>query len=228
MIFGLLLVLSAGVLQGSFLLPSKWLRHWSWENYWLIFAVSAYLVCPWLLAVATIPDLLEVYRGVPLSTVVAVMLFGLGWGLGAVSFGLGVDALGMALGFAVILGVATMSGTLVPLIVAPPAAFSPAHAWVTGIALGVMLVGIAICSFAGRWKQQDASSAGRISYRLGLLICIASGLLSSCGNLGYVWGEPIYLPLAATDRASYFAPNALWPLLTPPLFLCNAGFAIYR
>jgi L-rhamnose-H+ transport protein len=97
-----------------------------------------------------------------------------------------------------------------------------------GAGLCLMLVGIAVCSFAGRWKQQDSAAPGRFSYRLGLLACVASGLLSACGNLGYVWGEAIYLPLATAERASYFAPNALWPLLTPPLFLCNAGFAVYR
>jgi len=225
---GLMLVLTAGILQGAFLLPSKWLRHWQWENYWLVFSISAYLVCPWILAVATVPDLWDVYRHVSWSSIVPVVLFGLGWGLGAVSFGLGVDALGLALGFAVILGVAATSGTVIPLLVSPPSNFSSAQAVVTGAALCLMLAGIAICSFAGRWKQQDSAAPGRFSYRLGLLACVASGLLSACGNLGYVWGEAIYLPLATSARASYFAPNALWPLLTPPLFLCNAGFALYR
>ncbi len=99
---GLCLVLCAGVFQGSFLLPAKWMRQWAWENYWLLFAATAYLACPWLLAVATIPRLGEIYAGATAGSLGAVALYGTGWGIGAVTFGLGVDAMGLALGFAVI------------------------------------------------------------------------------------------------------------------------------
>ena len=39
--------------------PSKYIRGWAWENYWLVFAATAYLICPWLLAIATVPKLFE-------------------------------------------------------------------------------------------------------------------------------------------------------------------------
>src|SRR6266851_8777887 len=103
---GLLLVLLAGCFQGSFMAPSKWIRSWAWENYWLIFAVTAYLICPWALAIATIPQLFEIYSGASAPALAAVALYGAAWGIGAVTFGLGVDAIGLALGFAIILGVA--------------------------------------------------------------------------------------------------------------------------
>jgi L-rhamnose-H+ transport protein len=221
---GLAVVLLAGLFQGSFLLPSKWMRGWAWENYWLLFAASAYLVCPWALAVATIPNLAEVYRGAPPGAVLWVVVFGVGWGVGAVTFGLGVDAIGLALGFAVILGVAATSGTLIPLLVRPPAHFSPAQGAWTAASLAAMLLGVGLCSFAGKWKEQAAKGSPGKSYRFGVLICVLSGLLSACGNLGYAWGEDIYRRAAGAD---YLKPNALWPLLTPPLFLCNAGYALY-
>ena len=46
LILGLALVLFAGFFQGSFMAPSKWMRGWDWENYWLIFAITAYLGLP--------------------------------------------------------------------------------------------------------------------------------------------------------------------------------------
>jgi L-rhamnose-H+ transport protein len=79
------------------MLPSKWMKGWSWENYWLLFAVTAYLVCPWLLALATIPRLLDVYGSVTPSSLALVETFGVCWGVGAITFGLGVEALGIAL-----------------------------------------------------------------------------------------------------------------------------------
>lgn len=227
---GLATVLLAGAFQGSFLLPSKWVKGWEWENYWLPFAATAYLIAPWALALTTIPDLAAVYRGAPAGAMVWVLIFGVGWGAGAVTFGLGVDAIGLALGFAVILGVAATSGTLVPLFLMPPSRFSTAQGVVTAASLATMLLGVAVCSFAGRWKETAAtetegSTSPRRSYRLGLLICVASGLLSSCGNLGFAWGEPIYGRAIGQGVAAHVAPNALWPILTIPLFLCNAGFA---
>jgi L-rhamnose-H+ transport protein len=230
LLIGLGIVLLAGLFQGSFMLPSKWMSGWAWENYWLIFAAAAYLVCPWLLALATIPDLLDVYRGASIGSVVWVVVFGLGWGIGAGTFGLGVEAIGLSLGFAVILGVAATSGTLIPLLVQPPANFSATQGVVTAASLVVMLLGVAVCSFAGGWKEEKeggASTPRRFSYRLGVVVCILSGLLSSCGNLGFAFGEVIYSRAAGPNVPAHLAPNALWPILTPPLFLCNAGYALY-
>lgn len=223
---GLAIVLLAGVFQGSFMLPSKWMRGWAWENYWLVFAAAAYLVCPWLLALATIPDLLDVYRGATAASVAWVVVFGFGWGIGAVTFGLGVDAIGLALGFAVILGVAATSGTLIPLFVKPPPHFSAAQGVATGASLVVMLLGVGVCSFAGRWKEAETTGPRGMSYRLGVVVCVFSGLLSACGNLGFAFGEVIYQRAVGPAVPAYLAPNALWPVLTPPLFLCNAGYSV--
>ena len=44
-------------------------------------------------------------------------LFGMGWGLGAVLFGLGMDRLGMALGYPIIMGLIAGLGALIPLLV---------------------------------------------------------------------------------------------------------------
>ena len=187
--YGLALVLGAGACQGSFMLPTKWIKGWAWENYWLIFASTAYLVCPWILALATIPRLFEIYAQVSVSSLASVAVFGIGWGFGALTFGLAVEALGLALGFAVILGVAATAGTLVPLLVQPPQGFSLAQGILTAASLAIMVGGVTICSLSGRWKE--TGSGATKSYRRGLAIAITSGLLSSCGNLGFAFGSEI-------------------------------------
>jgi L-rhamnose-H+ transport protein len=214
------MVLSAGFFQGAFMAPSKWIRGWAWENYWLLFAATAYLVCPWALALATIPRLFEIYAGAPASALGAALVFGAGWGVGAVTFGLGVEALGLALGFAVILGVAATCGAVIPLF---SAAVTARQAMLIVVSLAIMLAGVAVCSFAGKWKE---TGAGPRSYRRGLLICVTSGVLSSCGNLGFAFGGAI-IERAQAFGVTEAAPNVLWTLLTFPLFLCNAGYATY-
>jgi L-rhamnose-H+ transport protein len=225
LVYGLALVLGAGACQGTFMLPTKWIKGWAWENYWLIFACTAYLTCPWILALATIPRLFDVYAGASLGSLLSVGIYGTGWGIGALTFGLAVEALGLALGFAVILGVAATAGTVVPLLVQTPQGFSVAQGALTAVSLAIMVAGVAVCSLAGRWKETEGATPR--SYRRGLLLAIASGLLSSCGNLGFAFGSEITHRAEQLGTPETLAPNALWTLLTLPLFLCNAGYSTF-
>ena len=125
--------------------PTKWMRGWAWEHYWLIFAITAYLVAPWLIAIATIPRLFEIYAEASRSSLLSVIIYGSGWGIGAVTFGLGVDALGLALGFALILGVATIAGTVIPLLVTPHSGLSGEQIALVTVSLVIMLIGVTVC-----------------------------------------------------------------------------------
>ncbi len=220
---GMAAVVAAGILQGGFMLPMKWARHWAWENTWLVFASTAYLICPWLIVLLTMPQIFGIYGATSARTLAGVVAFGFGWGAGAVTFGLGVAAIGMALGFAVILGTAATAGTLIPLIALPHPAWAGPRMSLTALSLVVMLAGVAVCSFAGKWKEQQQSGG---SYARGIALCVVSGLLSSCGNLGFVFGSEIIDRAQAMGAPSTMAPNAVWALLTVALFLCNAGYAL--
>jgi L-rhamnose-H+ transport protein len=218
-------MLLAGICQGSFMLPTKAIRGWAWENYWLIFSVTAYLVSPWILAYATVPRLLEVYAGTGWSTLAIVSVFGIAWGIGALTFGKGVEALGLALGFAIILGVTSVVGTIMPLVFAPSAFLSRRQMALMAGSLLLMLGCVLVCSLAGRWKESE--SGVRKLYGRGVLICIASGVLSSCGNLGLVFGQQITTRAELLGVPAAFAPNTVWVFLTLPVFLCNVGYSIF-
>jgi L-rhamnose-H+ transport protein len=222
---GVGLIFLAGACQGSFMLPSKGMRNWAWENYWLVFATTAYLISPWVLALTTIPNLLQIYSGASAKTLAAVAAFGAAWGAGALTFGLGVEALGLALGFAVILGTSAVFGTILPLIIFRQKGLAPSQLILLTASLFLMIVGVFICSLAGRWKDSQRSSSQ--SYGRGLSLCILSGVLSSCGNLGFVYGSAITARAESMGVAAQIAPNAVWTLLTLPLFVCNAGYALY-
>ena len=88
--WGTTVVVLAALLNGSFTAPIKKMSGWQWENTWLLFAFSGLLVFPWMLTLATVPNLEEVFRGAPFATVVRVALFGVAWGVGSALFGLGV------------------------------------------------------------------------------------------------------------------------------------------
>lgn len=227
---GYLLVLAAGLFQGSFMLPMKFTRRWAWENTWLVFSTTAYLVWPWALAFLTLPHLATIFSSTSGRSMVLIAVFGLGWGLGAVTFGLGVDKLGIALGFTVIIGLAASVGTLIPMIVLSPEKLAQLQGLITVVALVLVLVGIALCSWAGKLREPEGDSATEKtshSYTLGLAICVASGLLSSCGNLGFAFGGEVIQKAIEQGAAESMAGNSLWALITVPLFVCNAGYCAW-
>ena len=117
---GILTVVAAGILNGSFAAPMKRMRGWEWENSWMLFAFSGLIIFPWIIAVASVPQLVAVYSSTSSSTLLKVTLFGLAWGAGATLFGHGISRVGMALGFALILGITASFGSLLPLAVLHP------------------------------------------------------------------------------------------------------------
>ena len=72
-------------------------RRWSWEHTWATFSLLGMLVFNWIITLLLIPNIFAVYGASPTSDLTVLALFGLGWGIGAVLFGLGMDKLGMAL-----------------------------------------------------------------------------------------------------------------------------------
>lgn len=230
---GLFWIFVAGVTQGIFTLPMKYTRRWKWEHIWLVYSVLAFAVLPWITAVATVPQLSEVYRRAPAGALWAAAIFGLGWGAGSVLFGLGVDALGMALGFSMMTGIYTALGALIPLVILTPnLVWTASGAWILAGNI-VMILGVVVFAVAG--EQRDAqtgspASAGlnpKISFRAGMAICIASGILSSMLNFGFAFGKPVAAiaeQLGATKDGSL---NALWLVVLPAGGIVNVAYCLY-
>src|SRR5438105_5826847 len=95
-----MLALGAGILNGSFATPTRFMDRWRWENVWALWAVFGMFVLPWAIAFATVPHLLVSYQTPALRhALLLVIVFAAGYGIAAIGFGLGVDALGIALNF---------------------------------------------------------------------------------------------------------------------------------
>ena len=72
---------------------------------WALWAVLAMFVLPWIVALATVPHLFATYQTVEVRhALLLVIVFGAGYGIAAICFGLGVEAIGIALNFAIALG----------------------------------------------------------------------------------------------------------------------------
>lgn len=86
---GFVLVLLAAILQGTFICPMMMVEGWSWEHTWATFSLLGMFVLNWIIILLLVPRIFAVYATSPTKDLMVLGLFGLGWGLGAVLFGLG-------------------------------------------------------------------------------------------------------------------------------------------
>ena len=233
--FGLSAVLMGGIFQGSVLLPMKFTQRWQWENSWACFSTVAYLLSPWFLALLLISRFPSMLWDIPPRVLATTLLFGVGWGLGALTMGVGFRYVGMAITYAIVLGLASSVGTLVPLLVLTPERAFTRQGYAVMLGVVLALVGTAVVSWAA-WERdaKKQSSLGpsikgepRKSVGVGLALCIASGILSSCGNLGFAFGSQISQRALELGAGPTGSASAIWSVILLPVFLCNFLYSLY-
>jgi L-rhamnose-H+ transport protein len=233
-LFGAGIVLLGGILQGLFAAPMKLARKWNYENIWLVFAFSGLVVFPWLLTLATVPHLGEIYRLAPSRTLLAIIGFGVAWGAGATLTGLGLNMLGISLGLAIVLGLSASVGSLVPLLILTPSKLGTPQGHLYLLGTAVMLTGIAVAARAGSLRDAAAKpviDSDRVSvqgsFLTGMAVTIAAGLLSSTLNFSYAFGEPALDVGRQLSVPAVWVPNVVAALATSGGFVANCVYCCY-
>src|SRR5438067_2931156 len=220
------LALGAGVLNGSFATPTRFMNRWKWENVWALWSVLALLILPSTVALITVPHLFATYQTAEVRhALLLVILFGAGYGIAAICFGLGVEALGIALNFAIALGTATAVGSAIPLFWFHSASVLTRQGLLIETGIAVIIVGIILCGIAGRSKERAQSkqlneAAGRraSSFAKGLTLALVAGAGSAFQNFGLAFGVPLLRRAAELGADQSYQSNVIWaPLLTATL-----------
>ena len=97
-----------GVASGSFYMPFNKVKGWAWESYWIVGGFFAWLIVPPLAAWITVPGFVEIIAASSNQILIFTFIMGLLWGVGGLSYGLGVRYLGMSLGNSVVLDFALL------------------------------------------------------------------------------------------------------------------------
>jgi L-rhamnose-H+ transport protein len=226
---GISLLVVAGVMNAAFAIPMKFTKKWAWENTWGVFSVYALLLMPVTVAYLTVPRLGEVYAVAGTRNVLLVAACGLAWGVAQVLFGLAVDAIGIALAFAIVLGLSAAIGSLIPLIqLHPEKVFTPSG---FGIIAGVALViaGVAVCAIAGR--KRDAATQfnteKKTPFSAGLAFAVLSGLGAAAMNFGVAFGGKLTQAASATGTSPVWTINAVWFPLMVAGAIPNLAYCFY-
>jgi L-rhamnose-H+ transport protein len=220
LLLGTLTISAAGLLNGTFVFPMKLVKGWNWENIWLLFAVFGLILLPAAVAFTTVDGLIQIYRSVPASSVFTALLLGFGWGVGSLLFGLGVAALGFSLGYVVVMGTTAVIGTIIPALLVNPAAFDSERGLRLLGSLLLIVLGLFLCSIAGRRREQNEERHTE-SYRVltqttfyrGIAICLGSGVLSACFNIGFALTKGIQEAAQTVGATPGNASFSVWVLI---------------
>ncbi|MGA8346391.1 MAG: L-rhamnose/proton symporter RhaT [Isosphaeraceae bacterium] len=225
-----------GLASGSFYVPYRFVRKWSWETYWLTGGFFSWIIAPWLLGLIMTRDLPAVISEAPGSTLFWTYFFGVLWGMGGLTFGLTILYLGMSLGMAVALGYTAAFGTLVPPIFHGEL-YTKILTTVPGLivlfGVFVCMAGIAVAGMAGMSKEREMSeeqkkaSIKEFDFKKGILVATFSGVMSACFSFGLDAGRPIKkitlehgtttlwqgLPVLVVLLVGGFTTNFIWCMI---------------
>jgi len=230
LLIGFVLVLMAALLQGTFVLPMTLVREWSWEHTWATFSLLGMLVFNWIITFLLVPNIFTVYSASPLSDLEVLALFGLGWGVGAVLFGLGMERLGMALGYPIIMGLIASLGALIPLLLFFPHSLLRTKGLVLLAGTGLVILGIVLCSIggSGRVPSPGKSTATRFStFKIGLATAILAGVLSCLPNVGMAFGGNVIDAGVRLGVSPASSGNTVWALLFTLGCVANLTYCLY-
>jgi L-rhamnose-H+ transport protein len=234
-ILGIIYHSIGGVASGSFYMPYNKVKGWAWESFWMVGGLFSWLIVPPLAAYLTIPGFAGIIAACSFQILIITFTMGLLWGVGGLTYGLGVRYLGMSLGNSVVLGFCAAFGAIVPSIyynINPTVgkiSFTDMLASPGGrvVLLGVLvcLTGIAISGKAGMMKEKELSkeqqkaSIAEFSLVKGLIVAVFSGILSAFFNYGIEAGKPMAL-----------VANEAWKSMNPGqgefLFQNNVTFIV--
>lgn len=242
-LLGIIFHITGGVAAGSFYMPYKKIRKWSWESYWIIGGIFAWLIAPFIIAWITLPGFLDIIQKAPYSIINYVLLFGILWGIGGLTYGLGIRYLGMSLGNSVILGFGAAFGALVPTIFYD---FFPKKGkitltemltttWGQIVLAGIILclIGITVCGKAGMMKEKQLSknekNKDNTEFQLskGLVVAIFSGILSACFNFGIEAGKPLAEKAVEMGLNPLYQNNVTFVVLLWGGLLTNLLWCLY-
>ena len=235
-IIGLLIIAIGAFCQSSCYVPINKIKDWSWESYWIVQGVFAWLVFPLLGALLSVPaghSFMEIFNA-PSFNIWMTVFFGVLWGVGGLTFGLSMRYLGVALGQSIALGTCAGLGTImgpVLLNIFFPE-LNPLQSLTAAVLIGVAvtLLGIAIIGVAGSMKAASLSEEEKkaavkdFNFPKGIAIALLAGFMSGCFNVGLEFGKEIFIP--GTQDMFKTLPATL--LVTVGGFLTNAVYCFYQ
>ncbi len=232
-LIGLLIIAVGSFGQSSSYVPIKKIKNWSWESFWLVQGIFAWIVFPLIGMAIALPKGADLGSLLESGGAAMSVVYGILWGIGGLTFGLSMRYLGVALGQSVSLGTCSAFGTLFPALFAGTDLLS-GSGLILLIGVMITLAGIAIIGYAGTLRSRNMPEEEKLkaikdfALAKGLLVALLAGLMSACFALGLDAGSPIKEAFVARGATPLFAGLPVIFLVTVGGFLTNAAYCVFQ
>ncbi|WP_446051370.1 L-rhamnose/proton symporter RhaT [Zobellia laminariae] len=189
MILGFFWVLLAAIMLGFYAFPSKYIKRYEVANLWGSFWLFAMFIVPVLASFILVNGLGDTYAQVPSSVFVSVFFLSLLWGIGNLLWGISISKIGMALGFSLLIGVATLVGSMIPFFMGNIEQLQTPGGMVIVLGILIIMGGIILNGKAGLLRESNESitsdSSSSKNMKTGIIMCIVGGICAAGFNLSY-------------------------------------------
>lgn len=234
-VWGIVLGLLAGLVNGVFLLPMRYTRVWAWENTWIVFTIVSTGILPWVAALMAVPNLTRVLWESSFTYLIPGLMAGSIWGIAQVMYGRGLGMVGIAIGSAVVACTSTLAGTLGPMLVYARGQVSTDAAVYFLGAVALILTGIYLYGKSGGQKERETEGKEKVkqvvsgSFRTGLTICLITGALGTA----FIYGSKssaglVENALAAGASSRLFAEFAALVVTFNAGMIPGVVYSIYK
>ncbi|MDO5570974.1 MAG: L-rhamnose/proton symporter RhaT [Bacteroidales bacterium] len=232
-LIGLLIIAIGSFGQSSSYVPINKVKDWSWESFWLVQGLFAWLIFPLLgsfLAMPSIGSLIDIWSS---GGAIYSIIYGILWGIGGLTFGLSMRYLGVALGQSIALGTCSAFGTLLPAIFGGTNLFEGAGL-ILLIGVCITIAGISVIGYAGSLRAKNMTEEEKkaaikdFALTKGLLVALLAGVMSACFNLGLNAGDAIKAKTIEMGASELFALNPVIMLVTFGGFITNAVYCLFQ
>lgn len=232
-LLGLLIIAVGSFCQSSSYVPINKVKQWSWESYWLVQGLFAWIAFPLIGAMIAMPEGWSILDLIAMEGAGKAVFYGMLWGVGGLTFGLSMRYLGVALGQSIALGTCSGLGTLLPAIFAGENLFR-GEGLILLIGVAITLAGIAVIGYAGSLRSRVMSEEDRraaikdFALTKGLAVALLAGLMSACFNLGLEAGSGISEEFAQMGTSDLFVTLPATLLVTLGGAITNIVYCLYQ
>jgi hypothetical protein len=241
-VIGFVLVILAGLGTGTAGWPFKRIKDLHFEQFLFVFALTGFLLFPWLVVVCFVPDPVSVIAAVGLKQLLLSNLLSMCWGVANVLSLICIVKIGAAISGAVLSALGMSVGMVMPMILkgsgvfghAPDLFSKPGILILVGIL--IIIVGILFVGFSGieREKILNAGSnpvkSGQSSgaFLKGLAMAVLAGVLSCGLSLAFVYSQgPVIEAVKLQGASDVVASITVWALGIFAGALVNLLYAVY-
>lgn len=194
MINVLLLVILAGIINGSYGTPTKYMKSWNHNLSWFTFSIFGFFVLPFL-TLFIIPDCLTLFHYLPIKLLILIAVLSIIFGIGQILVAKSFSYIGLGLAFVINISIGTIGATLIPLLWTQ--GINSTYLLLTFSGVALFLLAVILGGVAGSIRDKNRSKADSQTSKettqtlRGILYAIAGGIGSALEGTAYIYSNPI-------------------------------------